>query len=77
MSITVQFLGILNEAAGRDHDEMDVSGSKESVLGAIVKKYPSVGNLSFITAINGRVSHGNATVREGDLVTLIPPAPGG
>ena len=77
MYITLQYLGILAEKTGTATERVELSGTKTEIIKAILKKYPALEKLSFITAVNGKVMHGNADIQEGDQVALIPPAPGG
>jgi molybdopterin converting factor small subunit len=77
MSITVHYLGILAEATGKSAEDIETSGTKNEVLGSILKKYPGLSELSFVMACNGVVTHGDADIHQGNRITLIPPAPGG
>lgn len=78
MSITLQYFGILAEVTGISNESIELSGTREKVIRAVLEKYPDLAELSFITAVNGKILHeDNAGIQEGDEIALIPPAPGG
>ena len=77
MSITVQYMGILAEKAGKPGETLETDGIKSSVMNYIIEKYPAFSDISFVVSHNGVITHGEAEIKKGDQVTLIPPAPGG
>lgn len=77
MSITVYYAGILADTAGKSNETMEETGPKTRILKSIMEKYPDLKKLSFVVSHNGIITHGEVDVRDGDRITLIPPAPGG
>jgi molybdopterin converting factor small subunit len=77
MGIKVYYQGILVANTGNTTEEFPRSGSKSDVLKAIITRHPSIKHLNFVVAVNGVISHGEQQLKEGDSLTLIPPAPGG
>lgn len=77
MSITVHYLGILSETAGKSLEYINSPGSKTQILQSILKKYPDFEKLNFVVSHNGVITHGEAEIKNGDQITLIPPVPGG
>ena len=77
MAIELQYLGVLAKTAGKTSEFIDVVGSKSKVLDSVMYKYPGFRELNFVVSHNGTISHEETEVRDGDRITLIPPAPGG
>lgn len=77
MGVKVIYHGILVEKTGKATEDFSEIGSKSVVMKAIYARHPSIKQLNFVSAVNGIVSHGEQEIREGDSLTLIPPAPGG
>jgi molybdopterin converting factor small subunit len=77
MTITFQYLGILSEAIGKGSETLDLEGSLNEMIEEIRRRYPAAGKKSFVISLNGVITHEDKAVKEGDLVSLIPPAPGG
>ncbi len=77
MSITVNYLGILAGKAGLGKELIDHTGLRSGVLQKILKKHTAFSAISFVVAINGCIVHEEKEIRDGDQITLIPPAPGG
>jgi molybdopterin converting factor small subunit len=77
MSVTVEYLGILAEVTGKSGESIEITGERDTVLEYLREKHPAIGGLSFVLAHNGKVVHGDASINDGDRISLIPPAPGG
>ncbi|MFC2080654.1 MoaD/ThiS family protein [Bacteroidota bacterium] len=77
MSITVNYMGIIAGKAKIYSESIENTGSKSSILKSIMKTYPELAGLSFSVSINGVIVHGDMEIKDGDQITLIPPAPGG
>ena len=77
MAITVYYLGILADTTGRSVEEIKKTEAKSGVLEYILEKYPEFRKLSFVVSHNGSITHEDPEIKEGDRITLIPPAPGG
>jgi molybdopterin converting factor small subunit len=77
MSINVYYAGILADTTGKSREILDGPGQKTGILKSILEKYPDLKKLSFVVSHNGIITHGEVDVKDGDRITLIPPAPGG
>lgn len=77
MKIKIYYQGILAEKTGITSESLTGKVSSSEFYDTIVKKHPALQDLYFVTAVNGVISHGDKEIKEGDCVTLIPPAPGG
>ena len=79
MKIGVQLFGPLAEQAGRSTLEVTVTGtSVQDVLAAVAVAAPTLRiDRSVRFAVNTDYAEASAAVREGDVVSLIPPVGGG
>jgi len=77
MKVKVNYQGILVEKTGTVTETLPETGSSSLILDTLMKKHPSLRDMNFVYAINGVISHEKKDIKEGDIVTLIPPAPGG
>lgn len=77
MGVNIHYQGFLVENTGVETEIISETASTKIVIEAVVKKYPALKNLNFVIAVNGLISHQDVKLKEGDSVTLIPPAPGG
>jgi molybdopterin synthase catalytic subunit/molybdopterin converting factor small subunit len=72
---------MLREVAGRERDSVELpEGARVSdVLERYEKKYPALGPYyaTMAVAVNQEYSHPQASLKEGDVVALIPPVSGG
>jgi molybdopterin converting factor subunit 1 len=79
MKVAVQLFGPLAEQAGASRLEVMVSGSTvQDVLAAVAAAAPALKiDRSLRFAVNTDYAEPTAAVREGDVVSLIPPVGGG
>jgi len=79
MKVAVQLFGPLAEQAGRSRIDIETSGSSlKDVLEAVTVTVPSLRiDRSVRYAVNTDYAEPSAPVREGDVVSLIPPVGGG
>jgi molybdopterin converting factor subunit 1 len=79
MNIAVQLFGPLAEQAGCTRIDLEVSGSTvEDVVAALASASPSLKvDRSVRFAVNTDYAGPEAPVRDGDVVSLIPPVGGG
>ena len=79
MKIAVQLFGPLAEQAGVPRIEVMVTGSTvKDVLAAVAVAAPALKiDRTVRFAVNTDYAEASATVREGDVVSLIPPVGGG
>ena len=79
MKITIQFFGPLAERAGRGR--LEVTVSEPTVNGAVAAVAGALPGLtldrSVRFAVNAAYADPTAPLREGDVVSLIPPVGGG
>jgi molybdopterin converting factor small subunit len=79
MKVAVQLFGPLAEQAGRSRIDIETSGSSlKDVVAALLVTVPALRvDRSVRYAINTDYAEPSAAVREGDVVSLIPPVGGG
>ena len=79
MKVAVQLFGPLAEQAGRSRIDVTLSGSTVGeVVAALAAAAPSLRlDRSVRFAVNTDYAESTAPVREGDVVSLIPPVGGG
>jgi molybdopterin converting factor small subunit len=79
MKVAVQLFGPLAEQAGRSRIDIETSGSSlKDVLAALLVTVPVLRvDRSVRYAINTDYAEPASAVREGDVVSLIPPVGGG
>jgi molybdopterin converting factor small subunit len=79
MKVAVQLFGPLAEQAGRSRIDIETSGSSlKDVVAALLVTVPALRvDRSVRYAINTDYAEPGAAVREGDVVSLIPPVGGG
>ena len=77
MEVTVNYQGILADNTGANTESISERGPLSHILDILKKKHPHLMKLSFAVAVNGVISHGEKEIKSGDILTLIPPAPGG
>ena len=79
MKIAVQLFGPLAEQAGRSRLEVTVTGATvQDVLAAVALAAPALRiDKSVRYAVNTDYAEASASLREGDILSLIPPVGGG
>jgi molybdopterin converting factor small subunit len=77
MPVKIKYMGILGETTGFPEETINQTGSMKSVMEYIYKTHTDLKGLSHVISHNGTIRHGDITIRDGDELTLIPPAPGG
>jgi len=81
MRVTVRYLGMLREIAGRDGEpfELPDGASLGELYAALQARLPRLQSLrqAIALAVNYEYSQSEARLREGDEVALIPPVSGG
>ncbi len=80
--ITIKLFAMLREKAGQDELHIDSSASTLSeLLKEVSSKYPALSNLiscgKILTSVNQEFVKGDAPVKDGDEVALMPPFSGG
>lgn len=79
MKIAVQLFGPLAEQAGRSRLEVTVTGTTvQDVLAAVALAAPTLRiDRSVRYAVNTDYAEASASLKEGDVLSLIPPVGGG
>ncbi len=84
MKIRVRYFAFLREAAGKEHETVELSSegaSVDDVLGVLGSRGGELGELlrrrPTLFAVNGEYAARDSSVREGDEVALFPPVSGG
>ena len=90
MRVRVRLVSLLREAVGgRQELELELPGDSArlgDVVKALYERYPSLGKLvreledrglNIVYMVNGQGASEDAAVRDGDTVTVLPPASGG
>jgi molybdopterin converting factor small subunit len=77
MSITVDYLGILAEKTGIASEVFEKAVSKKQLLDRIMDKHPELEGMNFVVSCNGVIVHEEESIKSGDNIVLLPPAPGG
>ncbi len=79
VNVAVRLFGPLAEQAGRDRLEVSVNGTTVAdVVAAVARTLPALRlDRSVRYAVNTDYADPSASVREGDVVSLIPPVGGG
>ena len=80
MKIKILFFGITTDLIGES--ELDLVVSSSISIGAfkavLKEKYPQLKNIeSYAIAVNEVYAEDNFTIKEGDVVAIIPPVSGG
>jgi len=75
--IKILYFGALSEVAGKQEEEIRVSGNINDLLQSLKDKYPSLKDFQFSVAVNQEISSGVKLLSDGDEVALLPPFTGG
>ena len=77
MEVTVLYSGILAEKAGKTKEPFSGATTLFEIREKLALRYDGFRALSYVISLNGVIVHEDAGLKEGDLVVLIPPVPGG
>lgn len=81
MQVTVRYLGMLREIAGRDDESVEIPDGAPlgELYAALQERMPQLQNFrqAIALAVNYEYSAAETQLREGDEVALIPPVSGG
>ena len=81
MHVTVRYLGMLKEIAGREEEQVEVAdgSSVRDVYAALQQRIPQLQQFrdAIALAVNYEYSGSETPLRDGDEIALIPPVSGG
>lgn len=77
MKVKILFFGILREAAGKQEMIINDINESESLQNHLVSLIPGLKDYTFRLAINQEFIDSNCTLKEGDIVAVMPPFAGG
>ena len=77
MKVKILFFGILREAAGKQEMIINDINESESLQNHLVSLIPGLKDYTFRLAINQEFIKSNCTLKEGDIVAVMPPFAGG
>ncbi len=75
--VKILFFGILREAAGKQEMILNDIHDSETLQNHLVSLIPGLKDYTFRLAINQEFIDSNCTLKEGDIVAVMPPFAGG
>jgi molybdopterin converting factor small subunit len=77
MSIQIKFFGPLADVVGTPQLNVNGISDTESLRRRMLNDYPKLKEHQFMVIISKQIVKENINLREGDVVTLLPPFSGG
>ena len=77
MKIKILFFGILQEATGKQEMTFNDINDSDTLVYKLKSIMPVLKNYTFRLAINQEFIDSNCTLKEGDIVAVMPPFAGG
>ncbi len=77
MKVKILFFGILSEAVGKQEMILNDISDSETLQNHLVSLIPGLKDYTFRLAINQEFIDSNCTLKEGDIVAVMPPFAGG
>ena len=77
MKVKILFFGILREAAGKQEMTLNDINDSETLQNHLTSLIPGLKEYTFRLAINQQLIDSNCTLKEGDIVAIMPPFAGG
>ena len=77
MKVKILFFGILREAAGKQEITLNNINDSETLQNHLTSLIPDLKEYTFRLAINQEFIDSNCTLKEGDIVAVMPPFAGG
>ena len=74
--VKVLYFGAAQEMAGRASEEF-TAGDTAALRRVILEKYPAMRNLVFRVALNRILLKEESTLKENDVIAILPPFEGG
>ncbi|MCB9235258.1 MAG: MoaD/ThiS family protein [Bacteroidia bacterium] len=77
MKIRILLFGQVQEAAGRAEMELENIASLAELRTILSQKIPLLTQINYLTALNQEVVKGDAGLKDGDEIAIMPPFAGG
>ena len=77
MKVKILFFGILREATGKQEMTLNDINDSETLQNHLTSLIPGLKDYTFRLAINQEFIDSNCTLKEGDIVAVMPPFAGG
>jgi len=77
MKVKILFFGILQEASGKQEMILNGINDSDTLQNQLKSLIPGLKDFTFRLAINEEFIDSNCTLKEGDIVAVIPPFAGG
>jgi molybdopterin synthase sulfur carrier subunit len=77
MKVKILFFGILQEASGKQEMILNDINDSDTLQNQLKSLIPDIKDFTFRLAINEEFIDSNCTLKEGDIVAVIPPFAGG
>lgn len=74
--VKVLYFGPAREITGRETEEF-AAGDTSSLRSMITDKYPRLGAMPFLLALNSKMLKEESPVRDNDIIAILPPFEGG
>jgi len=77
MKVKILFFGMLSEVAGKQEMILNNIGDSETLQNHLISLIPDLKDYTFRMAINREFINRNHTLKDGDVVAMMPPFAGG
>jgi molybdopterin converting factor small subunit len=77
MTVEVIYHGILGDIAGIKGEKFEKVNTVDKLKKALYARYTKIKDFIFIMAVNGSVTGDDMELKNGDIIDIIPPMPGG
>ena len=77
MKVKILFFGILSEAAGKQEMTLTNISDSETLQSHLISLIPGLKDYTFRLAVNQEFIETNRTLKDGDVVAMMPPFAGG
>jgi sulfur-carrier protein len=77
MKVKILFFGMLSEVAGKQEMILNDIGDSETLQNHLTTLIPDLKDYTFRMAINQEFIDNNHTLKDGDVVAMMPPFAGG
>jgi len=77
MKVKILFFGVLQEAAGKQEITLNDICDSKALQNQLQSLIPGLKDYTYRLAINQEIIDSNCTLKEGDVVAVMPPFAGG